>query len=241
MTKGRVQEIAFYSQALQEEIALLIYLPASFTPLHKYTLVIAQDGKDYLQFGKAAGVLEALQSEGKIDRTIFIGIPYRNTVDRKEKYHPNGTQNKAYMRFLAHELVPYLDKQYPTYQMGKGRVLIGDSLGGTVSLLSAFLYPHTFGKAIIQSPFVNAAVLEQARSFTHHHVLELYHTIGTNETDVTTTDGSVHNFIDPNRELFSILQAKHFPYHYEEFQGGHTWKYWQENLPRAFSLMLAAK
>ena len=43
--------------------------------------------------------------------------------------------------------------------MGYGRALIGDSLGGTVSLLTALQYPHTFGKVIMQSPLVNETVL----------------------------------------------------------------------------------
>ena len=70
---------------------------------------------------------------GEIEDLIIVGIPYRDVHDRRKKYHPDGEQHAAYIRFLAHELVPYLDEEFPTYQIGTGRVLIGDSLGATVS------------------------------------------------------------------------------------------------------------
>lgn len=240
-TMGKLEEISFYSQALQEDVQLLVYLPANFTPLHKHTIVIAQDGKDYMQFGKAHRVIEQLREKEEIDRTIIVGIPYKNPVDRKEKYHPSGSQNAAYIRFLSHELVSYLDEQYPTYQVGKGRVLIGDSLGGTVSLMTALMYPHTFGKVIMQSPFVNEEVLKMVSSFKQPEALDLYHIIGTEETAVKTTDGTISNFVAPNRELHTLLSEKGFSTYYEEFEGNHTWKYWQKNIPHAFQTMLSMK
>ncbi|MEC2642892.1 esterase family protein, partial [Bacillus thuringiensis] len=43
-TIGRIEEISFYSASLQEDVTLLVYLPVNYTPLHKHTVVIAQDG-----------------------------------------------------------------------------------------------------------------------------------------------------------------------------------------------------
>ena len=72
-----------------------------------------------------------------------------------------------------------------------------------------------------------------SKSFEEPHLLELYHVIGTKETDVPTTDGKRSNFIEPNRELHQLLNRKGFPNFYEEFDGIHTWKYWQADLKRA--------
>jgi enterochelin esterase-like enzyme len=47
--KGTIHELTFFSQELNEEMQLLIYLPANFSPLYKYSLLIAQDGRDYFQ------------------------------------------------------------------------------------------------------------------------------------------------------------------------------------------------
>lgn len=226
-TKGTIKEATLFSNALGEEITLLIYLPPSFSPLYKYHLLIAQDGKDYFQFGRIGRVADELLANHQIAETIIVGIPYSSVQDRREKYHPDGPQNKAYIRFLAHELIPYLDEQFPTYQMGLGRGLIGDSLGATVSLMTALKYPHTFGKIILQSPLVNEEVLERIRQFDSYHLLEIDHIIGISETAVQTTIQTTEDFLTPNRELAQLLKSTNSEYTYEEFNGNHTWKHWQ--------------
>ncbi|HZG61426.1 MAG TPA: esterase family protein [Anoxybacillus sp.] len=236
--KGTTLVQTIYSQELNEEVTLLIYLPSTYSPLHKYSLLIAQDGKDYFMLGKVARAVEDLLANKKIDRTIVVGIPYKDVNDRYEKYHPNGKKHAAYLRFLANELVPYLDKEFPTYQMGLGRALIGDSLGGTVSLLAGLTYPHTFGKIAMQSPYINEAIMEKVKNFAHPHLLQLYHSIGTEETAVKTTDGKIRDFITPNRQVHQLFKQKGFTYKYEEFNGNHTWTYWQPDLPKALENIL---
>ncbi|ARA97442.1 MULTISPECIES: alpha/beta hydrolase [Geobacillus] len=236
---GIMRDYALYSGELQEKIELLVYLPSNFSPLHKYSLLIAQDGKDYFMYGKVKRVIETLMEEGTIDRTIVVGIPYRNVNDRYEKYHPAGQKHEAYIRFLAHELVPFLDHELPTYQMGKGRALIGDSLGGTISLLAGLLYPHTFGNIAMQSPYIDDSVLARIRAFRDPSLLSIYHSVGTEETAVKTTDGHVRDFITPNRVARDLFMEKQFAYTYHEFAGGHAWTYWQPDLPRAVSAILS--
>jgi enterochelin esterase-like enzyme len=236
--KGTIEEITFTSDSLGEELTLLIYKPANFSTLYKYHLLIAQDGQDYFNLGRVARLTEELIQDKQIPNTIIVGIPYKDVHDRRKKYHPNGEHHHAYIRFLAHELVPYLDHTYPTYQVGMGRALIGDSLGGTVSLLAALHYPNTFGKVAMQSPYVNSYVLEKVQSFSTPHLLQLYHVIGTEETNVETTDGQIKDFVTPNRELARIIQSKTFSSFLDEFEGNHTWTYWQPDLNRALRFIL---
>ncbi|MFF2441627.1 alpha/beta hydrolase [Priestia megaterium] len=237
-SKRKLEEISFYSDALQEDVTLLVYLPSNYSTLYKYSLLIAQDGKDYVMYGRTPRLIDDLRNESEIDRTIFVGIPYKSVEDRRDKYHPQGNQVDAYIRFLAHELVPFLDKTYPTYQMGKSRVLIGDSLAATVSLLTAIAYPHTFGKVIMHSPFVNDAVLQTVNSFASPSLLDLYHVIGTEETAVKTTQDGILNFIEPNRLLHEQMKQRGYSVFYEEFNGNHTWKYWQKDVKRSLQYML---
>ncbi|WP_027408877.1 alpha/beta hydrolase [Anoxybacteroides tepidamans] len=237
--KGIVNEQTIYSHELQEEVTLLIYVPSTFSPLYKYSLLIAQDGKDYFMFGKVGRVVESLMEEKKIDRTIVVGIPYKDVNDRYEKYHPEGKQHAAYMKFLTNELVPHLDREFPTYQMGMGRALIGDSLGGAVSLLAGLAYPHTFGKIAMQSPYIDETILKKIEQFSEPHLLHLYHSIGSEETAVKTTNGSFRDFVTPNRKARDLFVQKGFSYKYEEFAGDHAWTYWQPDLPKALEHILA--
>jgi enterochelin esterase-like enzyme len=226
-SRGTINELSLYSKELNEEITMLVYLPATFSPLYKYSLLIAQDGKDYFQLGRIPRIADELLGEREIENMIIVGIPYKNVEDRRRKYHPHGEENDAYIRFLAHELVPFLDESYPTYHIGMGRALIGDSLGATVSLMTALKYPNTFGKVLLQSPFVNEKVLTAVTEHTQPHLLNIYHIIGKGETEVKTTDGKVKDFLSPNRELHQLFEERNFSSFYDEFDGDHTWKYWQ--------------
>ncbi|MBY6086578.1 alpha/beta hydrolase [Priestia flexa] len=237
-SKRHLEELSFYSESLQEDVTLLVYLPSNYSTLYKYSLLIAQDGKDYIMYGRAPRLIDELMKESTIDRTIFVGIPYKDPSDRREKYHPNGSQNEAYIRFLAHELIPFLDDKYPTYQMGKTRTLIGDSLAATVSLVTAIQYPNTFGNVIMHSPFVNEDVLKAVNEFSTPSLLDLYHVIGTQETAVKTTKDGVLNFIEPNRQLHEAMKSKGYAVFYDEFDGNHTWKYWQKDIKRSLEMML---
>lgn len=229
---GTLSDRMIYSKKLGEEVEVLIYLPAAFSPLFKYHVLIAQDGLDFFQLGRIGRVADDLLESNEIERLIITGVKYKNSKDRWEKYHPSGKKFSGYLQFLAQELVPYLDSEFPTHQMGMGRSLIGDSLAGTVSLLAALQYPHTFGQVAVYSPFVNKEVLTTVSNFNQSSLLTIYHIIGDRETKVPTAKGAEENFLAANRELSYLIKKKGFPYFYDEFQGSHSWTYWQQDMER---------
>ncbi|GLC87718.1 alpha/beta hydrolase [Lysinibacillus piscis] len=233
MDKGSVQDVAFYSEALQEELQLYIYVPANYSPLYKYNILIASDGKDYFQLGGVTRLADELIDNYEIENVIIAFVPYKNIDDRRRKYIPSGEQHEAYLRFLAHELVPYLDAEYATYQMGMSRAVIGDSMAATASLMAALKYPSIFGKAILQSPYVDEDVIQAVEQFQHTSAISVYHIIGKGETAVTTTDKQIKDFLTPNRQLHQLLVSKSIPTFYDEFDGDHTWKHWKPDLRRA--------
>lgn len=233
MQQGKIEEVTLYSEALGEEMQILVYLPHNYTPLFKYNVLFGSDGKDYIQYGRVGRVIDQQIEDNEIENTIFVGIPYANVPERRRMYHPEGDKREAYTRFLAHELVPYIDKHYPTYQIGSGRALIGDSLAATISLLTAIKYPSIFGKVIMHSPYVDPFVLEQVNNVKDSSAFSIYHVIGTDETEVETQVDGIQDFLTPNRSLKATIEEKGFDYFYEEFEGNHTWRYWQQDMPRA--------
>ncbi len=235
---GVIQEKTLFSEELGEEMELLVYLPASYSPLYKYHVIIAQDGHDYFRLGRISRQIEELIKNGEIERCIVIGVPYKNVQERRRTYHPEGTKFEAYKRFLAHELVPFTDREYPTYQVGSGRTLIGDSLGATVSLMTALEYPNMFGNVIMQSPYVDNHVLEKVADADSLQLISIYHQIGIKETEVKTTDDQILDFTGPNEQLKELLQKKNTNYHFEAFDGDHKWTYWQPLITPALKKML---
>ncbi|MCP3026652.1 alpha/beta hydrolase-fold protein [Halobacillus sp. A5] len=237
--KGKFEHHVIFSQYLNEEITLKVYTPENYSPLYKYHFCIMQDGDDYFQMGRAATLSDQLHSEREIENTIFIGIHYYDKYDRQDKYHPDGKKQGDYINFLIREVVPYLDENLPGYSMGRGRTLAGDSLAGTLALMTAARFPNIFGNVIMQSPYVDEHVLEYIQSINDLSSLTIYHTIGTLEKDVTTTDGSRKNFLEPNLELHRYLDKQSLSYVFNQLDGGHTWGSWQKDLPRALRIMFA--
>ena len=75
-TIGELKKFHFIAHHFKKMLHF-VYLPVNYTPLHKHTVVIAQDGRDYFQLGKAHRVIERLRETEEIDRTIIVGIPYK--------------------------------------------------------------------------------------------------------------------------------------------------------------------
>ncbi|MBP1969062.1 enterochelin esterase-like enzyme [Virgibacillus natechei] len=238
--KGSMIEREINSNYLNETMTLKLYQPEAFSPLYKYNICIMQDGNDYFQMGRIATLSDRMHDSEEISNTVFVGIHYQDRYDRKKKYHPSGEQQEAYIKFLVNEVVPLLDEELPTYHMGKSRALMGDSLAGTLALMTALRYPNTFGKVIMQSPYVDEQVLEAVENAKDIHSIDMYHTIGTAETTVDTTDGDEQDFLTPNRKLNDLLEAKEVNYIYHELEEGqHTWKYWQKDMKRVLASMFA--
>ncbi|MBM7571562.1 alpha/beta hydrolase [Aquibacillus albus] len=231
--KGKMVDKEINSTYLEETITIKWYQPEAFTPLNTYHLCIMQDGNDYFQMGRVATLSDKLHDEAEIEDTVFVGIHYRNRYDRHDKYHPSGPKNEAYTNFLVREVLPLLDQELSTHQISGSRTLMGDSLAGTLALMTAIKYPNTFGNVIMQSPYVDETVLDAVQKANNLDKLSIYHTIGTEEANVETTIAEVKDFLTPNRKLRDLITEKNTEYIYHELEGNHTWKYWQQDLPRA--------
>src|SRR4051794_40812975 len=102
MKYGKIDDITIYSKELGEDMQLLIHLPHNYSPLFKYSVLIASDGKDYFQYGRIGRVVDELMDAGEIENVIVVGVPYKSVLERRRMYHPDGDRREAYIRFLAH-------------------------------------------------------------------------------------------------------------------------------------------
>ncbi|MGP4041141.1 alpha/beta hydrolase [Gracilibacillus sp. D59] len=233
---GTMEDVTIQSKHLREEIEIKWYLPEGFTAFQDYQLCIMNDGDDYFRMGRVATLSDQLHENIEIEPTIFVGIHYQDKHDRREKYHPSGEQQDTYIAFLVKEAIPYVENHLHITPVK--RILMGDSLAGTLAFMIATQFPHTFDTVIMQSPYVDGDVLERARITTIFPNLEIYHSIGKEETKVQMTNGESADFLTPNRHLHNELEGKLHVYHYDEFNGNHTWKFWQKDLKDILIKML---
>ena len=148
------------SDYLKETMTLRIYSPAKISTSYPFQVCIMQDGNDYYQMGRIATLSDRLHDDQRLHNTIFVGIHYQDRFDRKKKYHPDGEQNPAYMQFLAKEVFPFIDGLIPETKYGKSYALMGDSLAGTLALMTAISHPDLFDKYIFNDTTAAARRLE---------------------------------------------------------------------------------
>ncbi len=231
--KGTIEEISITSQELERTFSLLVYLPYNYSPLYTYPLLLVQDGKDYFQLGRLPKVADQLIEDDKIEDVVMVGIPYENPKTRWQMYHPDGKWHEAYINFLVRELMPVLKERYAIDDLAGNRTLMGESLGGTISLITALRYPNSFSNVVMHSPLANAAVLSDVEKSGDLAPFHIYHVIGKKETEVETTHGETENFLEPNRVLNQHFINKEMSYYfYDELDGNHTWKTWQPDIER---------
>lgn len=230
--KGKMYDRTIDSKHLHESVTIKIYEPEQFDSLYEHNVIIMQDGDDYFHLGRIATVSDRLHDQFDIVNATFVGIPYKDRFDRWKKYHPNGEQFNAYKAFLHDEVVPLIDELLPLNPLGTIRTLLGDSLGGTVSLLAALDYPNMFQRVVMQSPYVDENVIAAVNRFDNIVEPQIFHTYGLAEIDVPTTKMGRLNFVKPNEQLAGLLSETFASY--EKLvnpEGNHTWKYWQKELP----------
>ena len=72
MKQGKIEEFTIQSKALGEDMQILVHLPHNYTPLYKYAVLIASDGKDYIQYGRVGRVIDEFIESGEIEDIIFF-------------------------------------------------------------------------------------------------------------------------------------------------------------------------
>ncbi len=157
---GEVQLL--HSHALGEDRTLNIALPAGYSTedTTRYPVIFLLDGSADEDFVHIAGALQfatmpwvawqrpsILVGIANVDRRRDLTFPTTVAKDKEEFPTTGGSSN--FRRFLAEELLPYVDAQYRTRPE---RMLIGQSLGGLFATEVLLEQPALFQQYLIVSP-----------------------------------------------------------------------------------------
>ena len=139
------------SEILGEDRELFVYLPNGYSDARRYPLLVLLDGPSSIKF--VAGMLHGLAESGAIPRTIVCGVGntdrWRDLTPYALPEFPGSGGGRAFVAFLAEELVPYLDAKWSTTGF---RTLFGHSLGGLTALQALIETPDVFDAYIALSP-----------------------------------------------------------------------------------------
>ena len=156
--KGIVGQVRYHrnvrSPLLKHKRDLIVWLPPSYDklPQKRYPVLYMHDGQNLFDPATAfAGVdwrmdetATRLIKSGKIQEIIIVGL--YNTPARLDEY-ADTVIGRNYMRFLAEEAKPFIDKAYRTLPTRENTAAMGSSMGGLISLYLVFSFPEIFAKA----------------------------------------------------------------------------------------------
>lgn len=157
--------IDFESEFLRHPHTLTVYLPPGYElePERRYPVFYMHDGQNLFDahtsfIGVPWGcdeIAERMIRLGEVEPLIIVGIA--NSPDRLLEYGPrrSGAPDdlaRDYGRFLAEEVVPFINGTYRTRFDLESTGVGGSSMGGLISLQLCKWYPSLFGRCAALSP-----------------------------------------------------------------------------------------
>ena len=245
-TGGQVSVLSdsFYIPQLDRYRRIWVYLPPAYASSKKrYPVLYMQDGQnlfaDSLSFSGEWGIDESLDSLfaiGKSKGVLVVGI--ENGGDKRlMEYSPwpnsthGGGQGTAYARFLAETLKPSIDSLYRTLPAQEHTAIAGSSLGGLISLYTAFQYPHVFGKVGVFSPafWFNPELYTWIEEQPVREPQRIYFIASALESEEMLPDQErMHAVLLKRKHPFTELSLNSSP------DGAHKEWYWRREFPAAF-------
>ena len=159
----------FHSAVLNEDRTIMISLPDGYNVnTKKYHILYMVDGQ--WNFNHTAQTVGWISDKGIIPQTIVVGI---HTGENRER-DLTPTQNKEnklgggadkFYKFIKEELIPFIDKNYRTYNY---RVLGGVSLGALFVMHAFMSDPQLFTTYLALSPSMwwdNRIMLNKTEDF----------------------------------------------------------------------------
>ncbi len=201
-------------------------------------LVVFLDGELFLKHLDALALIHRLSAEPELADSLFVFVSMHSQAARLSECscHPQ------FARFIAVELIEFMETIHPGLKAVPQRVLAGVSFSGLAAVFIAGEFPGIFQKIIAQSGsfwWKDCWLIKHLRQMTKPLPSLFYLDVGTGETEVDVEgDPKADTFqstsqIDSVKQLRDALASQGCRVKYVEFSGGHEAKEWAQTLPSA--------
>lgn len=231
---GEIVDLTVQSKALRRRSECRVYLPARFRRTHRYPLLIVHDGDDFLHYAAMKTVLDNLIHRLDMAETVVV---FTNPGDRNREY-ANSVQHA---RFIAKELLPTVEDEFPLLATPSARCLMGASFGAMASLSTAYRYPDVFGSLILQSgSFVFTDIgTDHGGGPAFDPVVRFMNRYRAAPRKVAgrlfVSCGTYEDLIVYNRSMVPVFERAGMRVRYVEARDGHSWEDWRDRLRDALS------
>ncbi|HTG67363.1 MAG TPA: alpha/beta hydrolase-fold protein [Flavobacterium sp.] len=228
---GKIDTISYVSKTVGTTRKALVYTTPGFSKDKKYPVLyllhgIGGDEKEWLKGGTPQIILDNLFAEGKIKPMIVVLPNGRAIKDDRATGNimaPDKVQGFAiFERDLLDDLIPFIEKTYPTLTDRENRAIAGLSMGGGQSLnfglgnLDKFAWVGGFSSAPnTKLPEVLVPNPEEVKK-----KLKL----------LWISCGDKDGLITYGKRLHDYLLEKNVPHVYYLEPGGHDFKVWKNGL-----------
>jgi S-formylglutathione hydrolase FrmB len=231
----RSEVITHHSAALNQDKTFELFYPPQYNPRKDYPVLYLLHGAggSYTQWASRGTLAELLD-----DYQMFVVLP---DGDRTSWYVDSPTTASKYESYIIEDLIPYLDRNFPTVKDRKGRAISGLSMGGHGAVTLALKHPDRFASASSLSGILDivrhpnewgiAARLggrdENRALWEANSALNLLDKWRTAQPVALFTSCGVDDFALPeNRDFVRKLETLKIPHLYVEHPGAHTMEYW---------------
>ena len=231
--EGTLEERTMRSEALGEERATTLYLPARYRTGRRYPLLVVHDGPDYLQFVGLKTVLDNLIHRLEIPSMV---VALTHPQERLREY----ASYEAHADYITNELVPELEAELPLQGTPEGRGLMGASFGAVAAFSNAARNPGFYGRLLLQSgSFAFSDIGDHERGPLFDPVVEFMNQYREAPIAVTRklfmSCGMYESLIYENRSLVPVLTSTGMDVRYVESRDGHNWENWRDRLREGLS------
>jgi enterochelin esterase-like enzyme len=198
--RGTIRWVDLDSAVLGERRSLPVYVPPDVDPDARLPVIYLADATTQAY----APILEAAVAEGRARPAIIVGIPsglgeatgcvrsVSACTRRNLEYLPHASATGAgadspfgrHLRFVADEVVPFVERTYSASPRREDRIVAGHSSGGAWAFSAAARRPETFGAVIAFSASGpesadDASLLGRARIYAGGGTFEPYYLAAT--------------------------------------------------------------
>ncbi len=231
--QGTLHELMLNNTAFGGPRPLTVYLPARYRETRRYPLLIVHDGGDYLRYARLKTVLDNLIHRLEVAPLIVALTHPKNRMDE----YPD---DPHHAQFIAEQVLPFMERNYPVFGTPAQRCLMGASFGGVASLATAWRYPGVFGKLLLQSgSFAFTDIGENKRGPAFDRVVQFVNAFrespGRPAEKVYMSCGTYESLIYENRSMVPFLQSHGLEVRYDEARDGHNWENWRDRQQSALA------
>jgi len=249
------------SKILKTDRNFAVYLPPDYDSSKRSYPVLyllhgaGDDHTGWVQFGEVKRIADAAIKDGTATPMIII-MP--DGYSKRLGYFNDIRGDWDFEDYFFKEFMPYVEKTYRIKSEKRYRAISGLSMGGGGSFIYALHHPELFSSSCPLSAYVGPLTVEvmqyNLQNYRDTHVSDAIakayfpthnaHSLieGMSKTQLESVrwyiDCGDDDFLYEGNSLVHLaLRKKEVKHEFRIRDGGHTWTYWRESLPKVLQFV----